>query len=106
MGPVVKASGTERHQRRRESSGHSPLSPIKSSLIRNAENPDCSATGILSKASARVQLNRLNRFSVRPDEGHGGMVEEPEEASNGPFGFFGPDSRQKNGRNERSGVRR
>ena len=55
---------------------------------------------------ARVQLNRLNRFSVRPDEGHGGMVEEPEEASNGPFGFFGPDSRQKNGRNERSGVRR
>ena len=28
MGPVVKASGTERHLRRRESSGHSPLSPI------------------------------------------------------------------------------
>ena len=95
MGPVFKASGTERHQRRRESSGHSPLSPIKSSLIRNAENPDCGATGILSKASARVQLNRLNRFSVRPGEGHGGMVEEPEEASNGPFGFFGPDSRQR-----------
>ena len=87
MGPVVKASGTERHQRRRERSGHSPLSPIKSSLIRNAEDPDCSATGILSKASARVQLNRLNRFSVCPDEGHGGMVEEPEQASNRPFGF-------------------
>jgi hypothetical protein len=50
MGPVVKASGTERHQRRRESSGHSPLSPIKSSLIRNAENPPVRATSILSKA--------------------------------------------------------
>jgi len=26
------------------------LSPMKSSLIRNAENPDCGAAGILSKA--------------------------------------------------------
>ena len=85
MGPVVKASGTERHQWRRENSGHSPLSPIKSSLIRNAENPDCSATREhFLKASAHVQLNRLNRFSVRRDEG----TEDgrrTEEASNGPF---------------------
>ena len=50
-GTRFHASGTERHQRRRERvGGYVRLSPMKSSLIRNAENPDCGATGILSKA--------------------------------------------------------
>jgi hypothetical protein len=62
MCPVVKASGTERHQRRRESSGHSPLSPIKSSLIRNAENPPVRATSILHYRKSITMLG----YRVKP----------------------------------------
>jgi len=65
---------------------------IKSSLFAIAENRDCSATGILSKASARVQLNRRNRFSVTlRGRGHGGCSKN---LSNGRL-VFGPDSRPK-----------
>ena len=40
MAPAFKASGTERHQRRRESSRYSRLSPTKSSLFGNLRLAD------------------------------------------------------------------
>jgi hypothetical protein len=44
-GTRFHVSGTERHQRRRESWRIRAPIAMKSSLIRNAENPDCGGDG-------------------------------------------------------------
>ncbi len=54
-GLVFKASGTERHQRRKECLGHSCLPPTRSSLFEDL-GPVCTGNGIPSSESQRSNV--------------------------------------------------
>jgi hypothetical protein len=65
---------------------------MKSSLFAIQRIQSDNATGILSKASARIQLNRHNRFSETSGDED---TEDGREPSNGPLNLR-PDSLPKN----------